>query len=507
MPARHTLACCLAFTCIISACGSERVLAPMAQFTLSPRNSLLQEGMVLQLKALVATDGPAMEGPVTWSSSDMTVASIDANGLLTARSPGTVMVIATAGTVADSTGVSVQSRERVTLVASGDTNCGLTTTSGAVCWGENSFGQTGTRSVAQVVFVPTPVAASVTWRSLAASWNHACGVDTQADIYCWGLNGSGQLGMGDASDPVIPSRRVAGDRKFVSVSAGGAAWQPASDIEIITAQQTCGLTLEGEAYCWGVQGNPVTSGDTQSNAPRAVAPGMRFASISVGNGYVCAIAIDRRAYCWGNNELGQLGRAQAAFDRGPRLVEGDLRFERISAGGLHACGIAVDGSAYCWGANEALQLGAASSGQCSYRGTVVQCQTRPIAVTGGYRFTSISAGSWGEAPSFFRPPSGYTSHTCGVTVAQDIVCWGWNAQSQVWRREHIIIPQTMPPTLAPFEGVKLRAVATGGTHTCAVSVENRAYCWGNPSRGQQGVPQNETHPNFHKLVAGGFLFK
>jgi len=497
----------LALICMLFGCSSERILEPVAQFTLAPRNTLLQQGMVLQMKPLTATDGPPLSGALSWSTSASAVASVDATGLVTALTPGTSIVTATAGASHDSTLVTVQAGEGRTLVASGDTNCGLTTSSGAVCWGENIHGQTGTLSPAEAVFVPAGVAAGVTWRSLDGSWNHTCGVDTEADIYCWGLNAAGQLGTGSISETMIPSRRVAGDRKFVSVSAGGAAWRPGSDIELFRSQQTCGLTKEGDVYCWGVQGDPVNTGEYQSSTPRAAAPGLRFAAISVGNGYVCGIAFDRRAYCWGNNDVGQLGRAGGAFDRGPRLVDGDLRFARISAGGIHACGITIDGSAWCWGANDALQVGAASSDQCSYRGVIVQCQRRPLAVGGGFTFASISAGSWGPAPSVFESPPGYTAHTCGVTVSQDIVCWGWNRYSQIRRREILTEPVNLSPAPVAIQGMKFREVSAGSRHTCAVSVGNRAYCWGATTRGQQGVPSGEVINNSYAPVAGGFLFR
>jgi hypothetical protein len=479
----------LLISLVLGGCRADTIpVQPLGQFTLFPRDVLLQEGMVLQLDPLSATDGPPLPGPIEWTSSDNAVATVDANGLVTTVAPGSVRITARSGPSADSVAIAVQLREGGSLEAFGDTNCGLTVSDGAVCWGYNAYGATGTRVAGAIVSTPTSVPASVTWRSIDGSYNHVCGVDTQFDIYCWGLNSLGQLGMGFVSDSVIPSSRVVGDRKFVMVSAGGAEWDSVTRLEINRSQQTCALTRAGEAFCWGLPGNPESSGETATSSPRAVAPGVRFASISVGNAFVCAITIERRAWCWGNNELGQLGRARVPFDRAPKPVDSELKFERVSAGGIHACALAVDGSAWCWGANQSMQLGSATTQTCDYHGVAVRCEFKPVAVPGNHRFTVISAGSWGEVPRPGRPFSGYNSHSCGVTLAQAIVCWGWNASNQVVQRLDITDPVVIGPTLVPTEGVKFRDVTAGGTHACAVSIENRGYCWFGGARGQQGVP-------------------
>lgn len=492
---RHVVAICW----LVSACSTEKLLEPEGQFTLSPRDALVHEGGVLELDALTASDGPPLAGPVSWSSSDVNVAAVDANGLLTALAPGQTRIKASAGSSIDSILVTVQGDDGVSLEAFGNTNCGLTTTDGAVCWGHNSYGQTGTRVASNIVWTPTPVVASVTWRSLAGSFNHVCGVDTQLDVYCWGRNSLGQLGMGIQSELAIPSSRVVGGLKFITVAAGGAEWQSNIESEPYAAQQTCALTQRGEAYCWGMSGDPETTGETLSAVPRAVAPAVRFASISVGNGYACGISIDRRAWCWGNNQLGQLGRPAAEFDRAPRPIASALRFERISAGGIHACALTVDGKAWCWGANASLQVGTATSGTCPFRGAAIPCQATPVEVPGGHRFTKISAGSWGIVRTIFDPLIGYESHTCGITADEQIVCWGWNARNQITQRLDITDPLAIGPTAPNRDGLRFREVSAGAMHTCAVTVSNRGYCWGDGGRGQQGVPQSEVTSHYRAL--------
>jgi alpha-tubulin suppressor-like RCC1 family protein len=490
---------------VTAACKTEHILESSPTFTVGPRSSLVQEGMLLQLKAFAPPDGAIPADNASWSSSNASVATVDASGLVTALSPGTALIRITWGGVSDSAFVSVKGAEGASLVAYGRTTCGATTTAGEVCWGENRYGQTGTRVPDEIVFLPTPVPAAVTWRSISAGWNHTCGVDTLFDIYCWGLNNVGQLGMATFSDPVLPSKKVQTEKKFVSVAAGGPEWQTRIDEEVFTAQLTCGVTREGEALCWGFSGNTARAGDSPTNIPKPVAPGIQFVSVSVGNGYACGVATDRRGYCWGNNDFGQLGRAQSAFDRAPKEIEGNLRFESISAGGLHACGVTLTGQAYCWGNNETLQLGATSTGTCLFRGIARKCSPHPVQVEGSFRFKSVVASSWGSTTAITAFTPAFREHTCGITVDQDIVCWGNNDSGRIMRRFDITEPFELPPTRLPFLE-KFRTVAVGESHTCGVLINGQVWCWGDNTRGQQGIPQGQSRIEFG-AVAGVFVYK
>jgi alpha-tubulin suppressor-like RCC1 family protein len=88
-------------------------------------------------------------------------------------------------------------------------------------------------------------------------------------------------------------------------------------------------------------------------------------------------------------------------------VEGP-RFTSIAVGREHSCAIAADSTAYCWGANAKGQLGRGS------RDTLANSRPRPVA--GGWRWRAIAAGS---------------NHTCGITAANVVHCWGDNSLRQL----------------------------------------------------------------------------
>src|SRR5437899_346921 len=101
-------------------------------------------------------------------------------------------------------------RSRPVLVAAGGLTfaavslnghtCAVTATGDAYCWGLNQSGWLGdgtTTTRLSPVLVAAP--AGVTFAAVSAARSHTCGVTPAGAAYCWGLNGSGQLGNGDAT--------------------------------------------------------------------------------------------------------------------------------------------------------------------------------------------------------------------------------------------------------------------------------------------------------------------
>src|SRR5205823_838495 len=128
----------------------------------------------------------------------------------------------------------------------------------------------------------------------------------------WGLNSQGE--SGGASNFVEP-RAVDGAPQLQAISAGRG--------------HTCGLSLDGDAYCWGSNASgelgaasfETCSGRHFTNTCRRAAAkveGYKFIAISVGpgglltsdippQGHTCAITVTQSIVCWGDNSFGQLG--------------------------------------------------------------------------------------------------------------------------------------------------------------------------------------------------------
>ena len=286
-------------------------------------------------------------------------------------------------------------------VSTGSTfTCALTTDGRAYCWGnagaEDEF-RTAVPGDRIERRVPSAVPGELTFASLSAGGEHACGVTTAGIAYCWGDNEDGQLGDGTTTKREAPVR-VASDVRFRSVSAG--------------KLHTCALATDGRAYCWGNNAwGAIGNGATGANQPRpvAVAGSLRFSMVSAGDLYTCGVSTTGAGYCWGHNEFNALGDGSTKSATEPRPVAGGYRYRSIvaarSAGRAITCGITTDGTALCWGW-ESEGLGRPDADDTS----------RPGPVMGGLRFRTLGVGF---------------SHVCGLTTSGAVYCWGDNRYGQL----------------------------------------------------------------------------
>ena len=145
-----------------------------------------------------------------------------------------------------------------TISAGGSHSCAVATGGAASCWGANSRGQTGTGLPDSLVLVPTAVVGGLSFHTISAGGQHACGLTADSLTYCWGANTSGQLGDSSQLDRPTPVL-VRGGLHFSDVRAGAA--------------YTCGLTTGLVLYCWGdgTQGQLGRSFISSSSVPVKVA--------------------------------------------------------------------------------------------------------------------------------------------------------------------------------------------------------------------------------------------
>jgi hypothetical protein len=86
-----------------------------------------------------------------------------------------------------------------------DHTCGLSPAGEALCWGRNDRGQLGTApSTGPTVTTPQPVSGSLRFKTLGTGNQFTCGLTESGSVYCWGSNGSNQLGDGTSTDSYLP---------------------------------------------------------------------------------------------------------------------------------------------------------------------------------------------------------------------------------------------------------------------------------------------------------------
>ena len=303
--------------------------------------------------------------------------------------------------------------------------------------------------------------------SLAAGGFHSCEVTLAGKAYCWGGTQYGEVGNGLNQYETLPVA-VAGGLTFTALSAG--------------EFHTCGLTAGGAAYCWGLNaegelGNGQTS--AYETLPVAVAGGHTFAMLSAGGRHTCGIGTDGVAYCWGDGQYGQLGTGSTtgSLVPVPVAVPDGVSFSALSADYYHTCGVTTTDAAYCWGLGGAGELGQGYSSD----------SPAPVLVTGGHTFAVVATGSQG---------------TCGLTTAGAAYCWG------VADRGALGNGGATGPVNYPVEvsgGLTFAALSKGELHTCGLTADGAAYCWGRGDFGQigNGGTSDVTVPT---MVSGGLTF-
>jgi alpha-tubulin suppressor-like RCC1 family protein len=329
------------------------------------------------------------------------------------------------------------------------------------CWGDGSFGQTGTGYLGDDgLDAPAMVTPPQQALGVSSGGAHSCYVSISGGLYCWGHNGSGQLGDETNQDSSVPVSVTRFEYDWIAVAAGGS--------------HTCGLDVEGNVFCWGdnAHGQLGIGGTTNSSYPRYVNLPGPAKSISIGGHHSCA-TLESLIYCWGRNNYGQLGNGSTISSQLPVQVTLVTDDATLSLGYAHSCAV-TSGDIYCWGSNESGQLGREGVSSSS-----------PEQVVGVVEARQVSAGS---------------TYSCAIQVSGEVLCWGNNSSGQLGTGG------TSNASIPVRADIAERAIFVTGydTHTCASLYDGAVQCWGGNAVGQLGtgnrvdylVPELSQMPTF-----------
>ncbi|XYI03952.1 RCC1 domain-containing protein [Sorangium sp. So ce1128] len=268
--------------------------------------------------------------------------------------------------------------------------------------------------------------------------SHACALTTSGAVQCWGRNKYGQLENNSTEDSPVPVA-VSGLSSGVVAIATGEAY-------------TCALTTAGGVLCWGGERGllPVAVSGLSSGV----------VAIATGKAHTCALTTAGGVLCWGVNWSGQLGNNSTEDSPVPVAVSGlSSGVVAIATGGEHTCALTTAGGVLCWGQNLFGQLGNGSKEDSHV----------PVPVSGlSSGVAAVSAGNL---------------HTCALTTAGGVLCWGENLFGQLGNdsREDSPVP-------VPVSGLSsgVAAVDVGLAATCAVMTGGDVQCWGVNDYGKLG---------------------
>jgi alpha-tubulin suppressor-like RCC1 family protein len=226
------------------------------------------------------------------------------------------------------------------------------------------------------------------------------------------------------------------------------------------ANHSCAI-VGGALKCWGDNSNGQIGDGTTSPAATPVQVSTLTSGVTavgVGSSHTCAVQ-SGGVKCWGANSSGQLGDGSVSPHGTAAAVTGlTSGVAAVVAGQAHSCALTTSGGVKCWGSNTAGQLGDNSTTQ----------RLTPVNVSG--LTSGVVAITAGQA------------HTCAVTTAGIVKCWGSNASGQIG--DNTNMTRQAPVTVANIAS-GATAVAGGNQHTCAL-VSGGVKCWGSNVSGQLG---------------------
>jgi cysteine-rich repeat protein len=315
----------------------------------------------------------------------------------------------------------------VQVSAGSQFNCAVLDDDTVRCWGSNDHlqarGEAGPvvpAGLADPAPAPLPVGGPV--RSVVTGSNHVCALRLDGGVRCWGANGAGECGVGNATNPL--SLALSTD-----VDLGAPVAQVCAG-----ASHSCALTTLGDVYCWGQDqfrvmgtGRAGHIGDNESVAsvgpvpvvnPRERAEQLRVQVLACGGASTCVIMNNGAMRCFGENDEGELGYGSQTWMGDDESVS-SLGFVNVGAKVVQAalgdhvtCALLETGSAKCWGWT------GRNPGGCLGHGSGCSAVVSPppastIAVGAGLTITELGT----------RPAS---STVCARLSNHGVKCWSGN---------------------------------------------------------------------------------
>jgi alpha-tubulin suppressor-like RCC1 family protein len=404
------------------------------------------------------------------------------------------------------------------------TTCAVSSAGAAYCWGYNTDGELGNNASGAASSVPVAVYAGgvlsgVTLTQIAAGLYFTCAQDAAGNTYCWGQNGSGQLGNASTTGSDVPVKASGpvtaptGVHAFPASTSAAVYWTAVSGAPsgetlsgytataspggatCTTATTTCTITglSNGTTYTITVVTNTSLSMSAPSTSA-TVTPWPPATAIGAGYPNTCTLQ-SGKAYCWGDNTDGEAGNGTTTT---PQLspvavatsgVLSGVTLTQVITGVTFGCGLSSAGKAYCWGDNSYGELGNGSGAASSD----VPVAVSTSGVLSGVTLTEISTERYS---------------VCALSNVGQVYCWGDDTNGQLGNGTSGTtsnVPVAVTTSGTPMAGVTLVQVSAGWLTSCALGSNAAVYCWGDNSYAELGDDNSASSDVPVAVYTGGVL--
>ncbi|MFV0394766.1 MAG: hypothetical protein ACK5LC_10275 [Coprobacillaceae bacterium] len=244
-------------------------------------------------------------------------------------------------------------------------------------WGYNGYGMLGMNNSSTTAYagglqrLPYFVDKGINIVKIAGGYHTAYAIDDKGEVYAWGKNLEGQVGIGTsgtANQNVIEPKKVIGLDGIKIV-----------DIKCSTETSTAVYAMDdqGNVYAWGYADGyriPGKSGYVSTPSKISIFDGYDVVDIAYGNQHGLALTSEGKVYAWGYNSNGQLGQGNTSgFSNVLVEVPFNKEIVTISADSASSMAIDIDGVAYRWG--QTYQASGANTSWTNNDGTTFNYRT------------------------------------------------------------------------------------------------------------------------------------
>ncbi|XP_075662423.1 ultraviolet-B receptor UVR8 isoform X1 [Castanea sativa] len=326
--------------------------------------------------------------------------------------------------------------------------------------GLNDFGQLGISENKSYSLGPVEVSGLQKEIALiSAGYYHSCAITVDGELYMWGKNSNGQLGLGKRSAEVVPLPTKVDCLDGITIK-----------MVALGSEHSMAVTDSGEALSWGIGDSGRLGHDhdhdsgilgffksTSEYTPRLIknlegikvknaAAGLQHSACIDENGSVFVFgesAVDKEVFGKVNNTTAQFMISELPYS------------EEVACGGYHTCVLTRSGELYTWGSNENGCLGIGSTDVFDL----------PERVQGPFLKSPVTKVSCGW------------KHTAAISEG-NIFTWGWGGSHGTFSEDghssggqlgHGSDVDYIKPTMITFEGnAKALQISCGFNHTGAI---------------------------------------
>ncbi|XP_067113934.1 RCC1 and BTB domain-containing protein 1-like isoform X1 [Osmerus mordax] len=238
-----------------------------------------------------------------------------------------------------------------------------------------------------------------------------------------------------------------------------------------SANEVIYITHDNEVYVFGLNcSNCLGTGDSLSSiTPKKLdfLSGRKVLCLAYGSGPHILLATEEgELFAWGHNGYSQLGNGTTNQGVTPVLVSANLlnkKVTEVACGSHHSMALTDAGEVYAWGYNNCGQVGSGSTANQPTPRRVSNCLQNKVVV-------GITCGQ---------------TSSLAVVDNGEVYGWGYNGNGQLGLGNNG--NQLTPCRLSSLQGSCVQQIASGYSHSLALTDEGLLYTWGANTYGQLGT--------------------